>query len=223
MKDYKEKIRKLLALSNSSNEFEAKAALLKARELMAAHKIEEIDLVDVKKKEIKTIFTEVIYTKRGEYWIPHLAAVVAENYCCRTASNIPYKGAQKRNMMFVGLEGDVDLCVQIFEYAVESSRKCSKRYLMHEYRGKGSLLTTKDKEDIKNSYSLGFASGVREAFKDQDNKEAGWGLVMTVPQEVNDACDFKKDRYNARKTVYRNANDAGYTEGTKFKPNRRIS
>lgn len=39
MIDYKEKIKKLLALSESSNEHEAKAALLKARELMAEHNL----------------------------------------------------------------------------------------------------------------------------------------------------------------------------------------
>lgn len=37
--DYKDKIRKLLALAESPVEAEAKAALLKARQLMAEHKI----------------------------------------------------------------------------------------------------------------------------------------------------------------------------------------
>ena len=221
--DYKDKIKKLLALSNSSNEFEAKAALLKARELMAKHKISEHDFADIKKKEVKTIYTGVTYTKRGEYWIPSLAAVIAENYCCRTAANIPYRGAQKRTMMFVGLVGDVDLCVKIFEYAVESARKCSVSYLRRKFSGRGDTLTAKDKADIKNSYSLGFASGVGEAFKDQNEKEAGWGLVMTVPQEVNDACNFRKDTRATRKTIYGAAKSAGYEEGTKFKPNRRLS
>lgn len=35
--DYREKIKKLLALSESSNEHEAKSALLKAKKLMAEH------------------------------------------------------------------------------------------------------------------------------------------------------------------------------------------
>ena len=44
--DYKEKIKKLLALAESPNEHEAKAALLKARQLMAEHKIAEAELKD---------------------------------------------------------------------------------------------------------------------------------------------------------------------------------
>ena len=40
-KDYRDKIRKLLALAESPNENEAKLALLKARQLMAEHKLTE--------------------------------------------------------------------------------------------------------------------------------------------------------------------------------------
>ena len=42
--DYKDKIRKLLALAESPVEAEAKAALLKARQLMAEHKLTEAEL-----------------------------------------------------------------------------------------------------------------------------------------------------------------------------------
>lgn len=56
--DYREKIKKLLALSESSNEHEAKSALLKAKKLMAEHKIAEIDLEDIGKKKVVHIKTE---------------------------------------------------------------------------------------------------------------------------------------------------------------------
>ena len=42
--NYKDKIRKLLALAESPVEAEAKAALLKARKLMAEHKLSEAEL-----------------------------------------------------------------------------------------------------------------------------------------------------------------------------------
>ncbi|QNO18916.1 MULTISPECIES: DUF2786 domain-containing protein [Caproicibacterium] len=42
--DIKSKITKLLALSTSPNENEAKAALLKARQLMAEHKLQVSDV-----------------------------------------------------------------------------------------------------------------------------------------------------------------------------------
>ena len=53
--DYKEKIKKLLALAESPVKAEAQAALLKARELMAKHKLSERDLKDVGKREVKDV------------------------------------------------------------------------------------------------------------------------------------------------------------------------
>ena len=55
MKNYEEKIKKLLALAESDNEHEAKAALLKAKELMAIYKIESFDLNGNEKKSVKRI------------------------------------------------------------------------------------------------------------------------------------------------------------------------
>ena len=51
--DYKDRIRKLLALATSPEEGEAKAALLKARELMAKYKLTEMDVRELKKNPSK--------------------------------------------------------------------------------------------------------------------------------------------------------------------------
>ena len=62
--DYKEKIRRLLALAESPNEHEAKSALLKARELMAKHKLTEAELVDVKKQTVEKVLTDITRENR---------------------------------------------------------------------------------------------------------------------------------------------------------------
>ena len=64
--DIEKKIRKLLALSESPNEFEAQAALLKARQLMAEYKLTEAELHEGNKK-VKTIKTS-ISCFHMEYW-----------------------------------------------------------------------------------------------------------------------------------------------------------
>lgn len=225
MKDYKEKIRKLLALAESNNEHEAKAALLKAKELMAAHKIEEIDLIDAASRQVKRIVTEFEYTKRGEWWIGSLANIIAENYCCRSAGT-KYYNSQKRTIIFVGLEGDVDVCAKIFEYAVNTARSCGKTYLK-KLNG-WQYYTSAEKNRIKNSYAIGFARGVKVAFEEQkeqkEQSEIGWGLVMVVPKEVNEACSsFVNDKYVSRHTVYSNVRDDGYQEGRKFNPHGRLA
>ena len=222
MKDYKEKIRKLLALAESNNEHEAKAALLKAKELMAEYKIAEIDLADVKKKDVKTIVTRFEYTKRGEWWIGTLANIISENYCCRCAGNRNF-GQQKRTIIFVGLDGDVDICAKIFEYAVDTARSCGNNFLK-KYRGY-QYCTFAEKNKIKNSYAIGFARGVKSAFEEQKaEKEIGWGLVMVVPKEVNDACsNFVTDKYISRHTVYNDIKNKGYEDGRKFNPNDKLA
>ena len=48
----RDRIAKLLALSESPNEHEAKAALLKARELMATHKLRPEDVLDAKEQKV---------------------------------------------------------------------------------------------------------------------------------------------------------------------------
>ena len=64
--DIEKKIRKLLALSESPNEFEAQAALLKARKLMAEYKLTEAELHEGNKKvkTIKNIFYWIRWTRR---------------------------------------------------------------------------------------------------------------------------------------------------------------
>lgn len=73
--DIEKKIRKLLALSESPNEFEAQAALLKARQLMAEYKLTEAELHEGNKK-VKTIKTSISCTKQTNFWIFTLLAKI---------------------------------------------------------------------------------------------------------------------------------------------------
>lgn len=227
MADYRDKIRKLLALAESPNENEAKKALLKAKQLMAEHKIAEVDLEEIKIKKVKRIDTGYEYTKRGEFWMSTMAHVIAENYCCRSASSV-YHGKQKRTIIFVGLEDDVDLCAMIFKYAVDSARALAKEHAKELSKKYAFGFTAKEKSMAVNSYILGFSNGVQEAFKEQKEAqtadESTWGLVMVTPKEVNDFCsDFRKDRYVSRHSVNSDSMSHGFAEGKKFNPERRIS
>ena len=188
---------------------------------MAIHKIEEFDLVEEGAKKVKTVVTSYEYTKRGEWWMGQLSVIIAENYCCRAAGNRTYN-SQKRSVMFVGLEGDVDICAKIFEYAVDTARSCGAHYLK-SLRGY-KYYSSAEKNKVKNSYADGFVRCVKVAFdKQKSEHEAGWGLVMVVPKEVNDACSgFVADKYRSRHSVYSSVRNKGYEEGCKFNPNNKI-
>lgn len=118
MADYKDKIRKLLALAQSPEEAEAKAALLRARELMAQHKLTEADLEEAKKQAVRDVKTDITCSKRRDPWIVGLSAVIGEHYCCKGYRS-RYHGQQTQTIGFIGLEDDVEVCMAIFKYAVD--------------------------------------------------------------------------------------------------------
>lgn len=66
--DYKDKIRKLLALAKSPEPEEAKFALLKARKLMAEHKLSERDLEERNTTVIKRAIGET-FSKKANSWM----------------------------------------------------------------------------------------------------------------------------------------------------------
>lgn len=83
----KDKIAKLLALAESPNENEAKAALLKARELMAEHKLRPEEVVKADKVKVIREVLDVTCTAMTNPWAVSLSAIIAEHYCCRAYRN----------------------------------------------------------------------------------------------------------------------------------------
>ena len=102
--DYREKIKKLLALSESNNEHEAKSALLKAKKLMAEHKIAEIDLEDIGKKKVVHIKTKFDCSKRREAWMISLSAIIGQNFCCQSYRKKEYNKQVAREMLMLALK-----------------------------------------------------------------------------------------------------------------------
>lgn len=73
-----DKIEKLLALAGSDNENEAKAAMMKAQELLAKHKIDKGQIGRREEEE-----NPVIYLSAGpfkEEWTSMLSAVISDNF-----------------------------------------------------------------------------------------------------------------------------------------------
>lgn len=220
MADYKEKIKKLLALAESPNEHEARAALLKARELMAEHKIQESELKNADRQEIKDILTGIYCSKRRDPWINLLANIIGPNYCCQAyMAHIKHK--QTVQIGFVGLEDDAEICVGVFKYAVDCVRsyqnKRKKEYAVYDYSS----------EHIKHAledYGTGFAWGVDDAFlRQMKTNESEWGLVMVVPQEVKHyTSGFGEKSITPQQPVALIEYLKGVKDGLEFDPKRRI-
>ena len=222
MVDYKEKIRKLLALAQSPEEHEAKAALLKARQLMAEHKLTEAELKDVEKKAVKDIWTDITCSKRRNPWIIPLSAVIGENYCCKGYRNRRY-GEQTNYIGFIGLEDDAEICTAIFKYAVDCALSGIKRV-----KKENQLYQSWYVKKLCDSYGYGFVAGVAEAFKKQEeeHKEQGWGLVLVMPQEVVEAAQHlghEEFRSKAQEDISADMYSIGYDVGKEFDPTKRLT
>lgn len=219
--NYREKIKKLLALSESSNEHEAKSALLKAKKLMAEYKVSEADLEDIQNKAVVRVTTQFDCSKRREPWMVSLSAIIGQNFCCQAFRN-KYPGRQTQTIGFIGLEGDIETCVSIFEYAVS----CIRSNIQH-IRKEMQDCSWEYRKRVCDGYGFGFASGVREAFeKQKEQDETGWGLVMVIPKEVKDATkDFGHESFDgaAQQRMHRKGFVKGYEDGEKFDPGTKLS
>ncbi|WP_294363808.1 DUF2786 domain-containing protein, partial [uncultured Clostridium sp.] len=76
------KIKKLLALSKSSNENESQNAMLKAQKLLIKHKLslQEVERYSKENIKIENLKTEQKF--RGKSWKSNLARVIADNFGC---------------------------------------------------------------------------------------------------------------------------------------------
>lgn len=200
-----EKIKGLLALGDSSrnnSEEEAKAAMLKAQQLMAKY---DISAEEVEDDEGETYSHELCEHKWDyAYRIP-LASVLAKNFRCMVYT-------RGKKVVFMGHPSDAKICKATFEFAYRFIMKrgnsvYNKRYSMG-YPTRG----------VFNSYAHGFIVGLQEAFDVQCQ-----ALAIVTPQDVIDEfTNISKDwQTKKRKDIADDATDyrvwnEGRRDGKKF-------
>lgn len=212
--DIKEKIKKLLALAQSPNEHEAKAALLKAKELMAKNKMSDADFEE-KDLTLKSFEAEDIQwtTDSGRIWMTDLCRLICDNYCCSAAWKTP-RGTRTHILVITGIGDDLEICKAVVGYAVGFVEGQIDR-LARRYR-------TMDPKVVANSYALGFIAGLEMAYEDQKDEHPEWGLVVVKPDEVRKYEEgLGQKSVRTRKTEFNPAaHAAGLKDGTNFNPNK---
>ncbi len=180
MEGIRDKIAKLLALAESSNEHEAEIALLRARELMAKHKLTQENLHDENIQKVVKVYTEVAYTSRTNYWASELSKTIADNHCC-VAIALHTKRKQTEYVGFIGWEDDVEVTKRIFMYAYDCVMSVFKK-IKKEKKAQG--LSGTEIRNICNSYGYGFCIGLSKKYKEQESAHEEYALTLKVPQEV---------------------------------------
>ena len=217
MADIKMRIRKLLAMAESTSEHEAKKALLLARQLMAEHKLSMRELEDVKKTEVEQVFTSHESSKEKNFWLVELARIIGERYCCQAIIG-HRKGKKMYRLGFVGLKDDVDICQTVFDYAVgyAMGRVVDLERSLRK-RGLDGVSARK----MCNGFGEGVAAGIKEALNAQNNEHQEYALVLQIPQEVTDSLKGMKAstaQASSARTSYAKYSD-GFDYGKKFCPN----
>ena len=219
--DIRDKIAKLLALAESPDEHEAKAALLRARKLMAEHKLRPEECQKAENVKVIRELTGVTCTAMTNPWAITLSAIIAEHYCCRSYRE--HITSHKTNRIgFVGLDDDFDICKRIFLYAYDCVISACKLQIKKDpYDAPGTY------REKCNAFGWGFCRGLKAAYREQEAEHQEWGLVMVVPQAVDDIMagmgkpsGFGTEKSGGEINVYK---ALGYDAGCNFNPGARLN
>ncbi len=203
------RIRKLLSLATSDVEEEARAAMLKAQALMAAHDL-RMDQVGAEAGEEDGAVVEETVDKEGrtiQYWQKLLTTVITRNFRCAVVYRSYRNGT--RDIVIVGMPEDVQACRETLTFSFRSARNCWDRY-----RRTRKFPERKATERAKKDYMIGFAAGLRDAFASQVKEKA---IVLSRKQKVDQHLNGMRlrsepaVRRNIR--VDRHAQQRGYEEG----------
>lgn len=171
------KIKKLLALSKSSNENEAQNAMLKVQELLMKHRLsmKEVENYDIEDINVDEKVTDFTFTKAK--WKGELATIIADNLSCYCY----FKTYRTNKITFMGKSEDVLICEITLKYAIDFI--CDEvRKLKNEYRRQGYSVA-----GLKSDYAKGFIFGLSERFNEQKEKHKEWGLVLVKDVKVVEA------------------------------------
>lgn len=178
MAEIREKIQKLLALADSPNENEARAAMLKAKELMAKHKMSEDDFKKEDEQLVHLLCEDVTWTTdSGKIWMVELCTLIATNYMC-TASWQTMKGTRTHTLVITGFSDEAKVCMDVTGYALGFVENATRRLTrgMKADRAKATQM----------SYAKGFTLGLEMAFDMQKQEHPEWGLVVVKSKELEE-------------------------------------
>lgn len=187
-----ERVRKLLALSSSSNEHEAALAAAHAQRLLAEHNLtmSELELQQEGAGE-----AELQVAKTVPKWLSSLFATVATAFDCFPIVTTTPNFSQLR---FIGVGEDPGVAACTLHYLTKELRRLASAYLSNQH-GSQRLLSSADRQRIRSSYLLGGVQGVRQVLTAQRSETPTTSRAL-VP--VKDALieQYKTEHFGALRT-----------------------
>lgn len=153
-----EKIKKLLALANSSNEHEAALAASHAQRLLSEHNLAMAD-IEAAHKPDKADKVDTTVSKTLPKWLRHLSAGVGTAFDCRSV-HYPSTGT----LTFIGVGADVQIAAYTFAYLNRTIRRLCGSYMKNHV---SPTLANRHRELMRQSYYLGAVSTITTRLKVQ--------------------------------------------------------
>ena len=210
-----DKIEKLIALSGSDNENEAKSAMLKAQELMAKYNIEQ-DRINPERQEERSVVSYRSPAFRDD-WVIDVGSLIAGNFRCRVVIAKGYKTGGSFYLRFFGYEEDAEISINVFNYAVKVIRN-----RFQTFRAIYAEAGREFGRSEKMSYVSGFCAGLHMNFEEQKKQSESFALALIVPEAVNNYVDNIPGlgTYQDKEFEHKRENDtirrAGYIDGKTF-------
>ena len=227
-----DKVRKLLALAQSDNPNEAKAALLRACAIMAEYKLSQRDINKMQSGELEEVtFERLTYSNLRNIWMPRLARVIGDAHCCAAVARHK-EGSVVNRIVFVGLGDDPHIACTIFDYAVhhiecrvQDTRRKNKED-SDSFYGFSNLkyVNARTSIDVTN-YGIGFASGLEKQYSEQNAEHSEEMSLMVIrPVQVENYLDgLEESDLKPRKVSHdETARQEGYEAGYRFNPTPQI-
>lgn len=191
LSDVIEKVKKLLALSKSSNANEAATAASVANRLIDEFRLSEADVAGNHSESDPMVRDDqyVYETGRVIPWKSRLVVTLASHYGCAVFNDTHYNNTKRRKVSrykLLGRKSDIQIVQYMFAWL---SSECS-RISDLEAKGMGKVFVF--------SYCNGFVAGIGEQLhlsRKAAEKEATSNAIVKINARLDEANDFMKQTY----------------------------
>lgn len=203
-----EKVRKLLALSHSSNEHEAALAASHAQRLLAEHNLamSELDVREAGAGEV-----ELQVARTVPKWLSSLFATVANGFDCFP---IVTTTAHHSRLRFIGVGEDPAVASCTLHFLMKELRRLAAAYLRLTEDRQGRL-SAAERQRIRTSYLLGGVQGIRQALASQkaDTPTTCTALVPVKDALIKQYCDEQIGAVRIQRTRRSTVLSAAFEQG----------
>jgi hypothetical protein len=208
-----DRVKRLLALTSSSNQYEAANAAAIANRLIDEYRLSIADIQDnMNESDPMMEDPDAVYsTGRIVPWKVRIIGILAQHYGCATYNSVTYpKGRKESHIKLVGRKSDIDIVRYMSGWLMLECQRLSDI----EAKGKGKVFC--------NSYCEGFVAGVSAqlaASRAEAEKVATSSAIVKINSRYNESLSYLRSQYKLKQAagskiqLDRNAYDAGVKQG----------